>query len=468
MSAVRSIFVIVGLLSIGVESGQAMCGGMFIPEPPRINLGQKKHRATITNKATKVALVRDGNLTVMTMSNDFKGDVTEFALVVPVPTLIKRHQVRVGEHTIFEDLENLTNPQLTEKYDPSPCPMLMATTMSAPSMQAESHGGALSKQARSKPKAAKYGVKVEAHYVVGEYGIAILKAKRGKGLTEWLNKFKYNIPKRAIPILNSYIKQGFRFFVARVNLKNQKKSGFNFLRPLQVSYKTDKFGLPIRLGMVNASGPQELEVYGISSKGRIEAANYRTVKMPTDRDLPLYVRDQFGKFLEALFKQQTTLNGMRVLFNEYTQPGALTAAQLKTLGFPWARKDVLDPQGASKYVLTKLHFRYQQSTFPEDLVLNETPDRIPFRINFNVRHRSNQLSCNEARNYLTQLASRRETEATQLAQLTGWPQEEIRDTMGLRVIGSAPPAHQEPPEPPKRIQTPEKEKNKKSWWEKLF
>ena len=42
--------------------------------------------------------------------------------------------------------------------------------------------------------------------------------------------------------------------------------------------------LPIRLGMVNAKGSQELFVYALTRKGRVETTNYRTVKLPSDID----------------------------------------------------------------------------------------------------------------------------------------------------------------------------------------
>ena len=48
-----------------------------------------------------------------------------------------------------------------------------------------------------------------------------------------------------------------KFFVAKVNLEAQKASGVQYLRPLQIAYESKKFMLPIRLGMANASGPQD-------------------------------------------------------------------------------------------------------------------------------------------------------------------------------------------------------------------
>ena len=48
------------------------------------------------NQSSKVALVRDGDRTVITMANDYIGDPTEFAMVIPVPTVIKKEQVHVS------------------------------------------------------------------------------------------------------------------------------------------------------------------------------------------------------------------------------------------------------------------------------------------------------------------------------------------------------------------------------------
>jgi hypothetical protein len=91
-------------------------------------------------------------------------------------------------------------------------------------------------------------------------------------------------------VLGSYIKQNMRFFVAKVNLERMEQIGGSYLRPLQVRYETPKFMLPLRLGTVNANGPQDLIIYALSRNGRVETANYRTVKLPSDIDVPLFVK----------------------------------------------------------------------------------------------------------------------------------------------------------------------------------
>lgn len=54
------------------------------------------------NKASQVAIAHSGDRTVLTMANDYQGDVKDFAIVVPVPTVIQKEQVRIGNPKIIE------------------------------------------------------------------------------------------------------------------------------------------------------------------------------------------------------------------------------------------------------------------------------------------------------------------------------------------------------------------------------
>ena len=49
-----------------------------------------KADGTLKNKTSQVILVRDGNKSVITMYNDFKGDTKDFAMVVPVPVILQK------------------------------------------------------------------------------------------------------------------------------------------------------------------------------------------------------------------------------------------------------------------------------------------------------------------------------------------------------------------------------------------
>src|SRR4029450_9725713 len=84
------------------------------------------------------------------------------------------------------------------------------------------------------------GVTVEAQYTVGEYDILILSAQESSGLETWLGENGYRIPAGASSVIGSYLKQNMRFFVARVNLQEQAKLGFSYLRPLEGAYESPK------------------------------------------------------------------------------------------------------------------------------------------------------------------------------------------------------------------------------------
>ena len=69
-----------------------------------------KADSRLFNQASQVVLVRHENKTVITMANDFRGDPTEFALVVPVPTVLEKGQIRVGDRVLIERLDSYTAP----------------------------------------------------------------------------------------------------------------------------------------------------------------------------------------------------------------------------------------------------------------------------------------------------------------------------------------------------------------------
>ncbi len=224
-----------------------------------------------------------------------------------------------------------------------------------------------------------------------------------------------------------------------MNIKEQAKLGFTYLRPLQVSYDSPKYMLPIRLGTVNANGPQELFVFALSAKGRVETVNYRTVKLPTGMDLPLYVKGEFPAFYKAMFADQVRREDMRAVFLEYAWDSAScdpcaadppSRDELQKLGVSWmGDANVRTPQ--SSVFLTRLHVRYDRDHFPEDLTFQETANRESFQGRYVLRHPfTGDASCSTGQEYRRTLTGRQEQEAQNLATLTGWEIGTIRRKMG--------------------------------------
>ncbi|HLQ67709.1 MAG TPA: DUF2330 domain-containing protein, partial [Candidatus Limnocylindrales bacterium] len=265
----------------------------------------------IYNHASKVVIARDGDRTVLTMSSDFRGDPKEFAVVVPVPVVLEKGQVHIGDSTAVTHLDDYSVPRLVEYTDPNPCPepkeaaQKISVVAELGSGEIHYRGGKLSE------------IRILAQYKVDEYDILILSAKEGRALGEWLRANGYTMPPGAAPVLSSYIKQGMYFFVAKVDVAEQQRLGFAYLRPIQVAFESPKFMLPIRLGMVNAKGPQEMIVLTLTRRGRVETTNYRTVRMPTDLDVPEFVKGEFVSFYPLLFDNMRRKEGEDVVFQEY-------------------------------------------------------------------------------------------------------------------------------------------------------
>jgi hypothetical protein len=329
------------------------------------------------NDATQVVLMRKGTRTVLSMQNNYKGPPEAFAMVVPVPVVLQERDVKTLTKDVFAKVDAMGAPRLVEYWEIDPCNaghpggdlagMPMPTT--APRMEAKS--GA----------AQDLGVKIEAKFTVGEYDIVILSAKDSTGLDTWLRQENYTIPAGAEPLLRPYVETGMKWFVAKVDPAkvkwvgeaNEKRAA---LSPLRFHYDAEEFALPIRLGLANSSGTQDLIVNILAPHQRYEVANYQNVTIPTNIDVAPAMKDKFGAFYTALFDRTIEKNPGAVVTEYAWQattcdpcPGpALDGGDFQTLG-----SDVLDGTREqpvayhnADFVLTRLHARYGK-TVTDDL-----------------------------------------------------------------------------------------------------
>jgi hypothetical protein len=409
--------------------------------------------AKLFNKASQVVIARDGDRTILTMANDFQGAVKDFAMVVPVPVAIKKEQVHVGKRTTIEKLDAFSQPRLVEYFDPNPCEQPRMNESAMDSSQVLPAPTMKSRRASGRD----LGVTVEDTFKVNEYEIVILSAKESNGLETWLRQNGYNIPRGASELLQPYIKQNLKFFVAKIDLKEFNKSGYQLLRPLQIAYQSPKFMLPIRLGMINSLGEQDLVVYILSPKGQAELTNYRTVKVPTGAEIPEYIKSEFGDFYKATFQKVYEREQKRVAFLEYAWNVANcdpcsseppTQTELKEAGVFWLDNDdrSANPTIKSRRTIasgnafiTRIHVRYTRDKFPEDLMFQETGSQENFQGRYVMNHPfKGDLSCAAGKKYQQALRPRMEKEANNLANLTGWSIRDIYSKMNFPLTQSKP------------------------------
>ena len=330
------------------------------------------------NDATQVVLMRQGTRTVLSMQNNYKGPPQDFAMVIPVPVVLHEGDVKTLTKDVFQHVEAMGAPRLVEYWEQDPC---------APQMEWGRARGAGAGFGAAPPAAKAavqhHGVTIEAQFVVGEYQIVILSAKESAGLDDWLHEQSYNIPAGAEPLLRPYVEAGSKFFVARVDPKKVKfEVERAALSPLRFLYDSEEFTLPIRLGLANSSGTQDLIVNIFSPAQRYQVANYNNVTIPTNIDVDASIKDKFGSFYAALFDRTIEKNPGSVVTEYAWQatscdpcPGpTLRPNELLTLGADVLGGTMAKPTAVETYdlVLTRLHARYGKD-ITDDLSFKQAP-----------------------------------------------------------------------------------------------
>jgi hypothetical protein len=328
------------------------------------------------NDATNVVLMRDGTRTVLSMQNDYKGPLDDFAMVIPVPVVLHEPDVKTLPRTVFDHTDSLGSPRLVEYWEQDPCPM---PSPKDDAMMDRAAGRAMPAPSTAMAAEKKESVKIEAKFDVAEYKILILSATDSTGLETWLTQNHYRIPPGAEPLLRPYVEGGSKFFVAKVDPKKVKmQDGHAALSPIRFHYDSEDFALPIRLGMANSSGKQDLIVNIISADKRYEVANYRNVFIPTNFDVKPAVKARFAEFYAALF-DKTVEAAPGAVVTEYAWTAVpnyhcdpctdadISNPDLMTLG-----GDIVGGRIAQgNFVLTRLHARYGRSDMKDDLRFRE-------------------------------------------------------------------------------------------------
>src|SRR3984957_2573374 len=132
----------------------------------------------LVNHAPEVVIAHHDDKTVLSLMNDYQGEPSDFALVIPVPVVLQQGQIHIGNRELFQRIDSYSAPRLVEYYDPSPCPLPMSEMRREMNLEAAAGAPA---DALAQKEAKALGVTVEAQYTVGEYDIVILSATQSDG-----------------------------------------------------------------------------------------------------------------------------------------------------------------------------------------------------------------------------------------------------------------------------------------------
>ncbi|NES92654.1 MULTISPECIES: DUF2330 domain-containing protein [Okeania] len=339
-------------MSIDVKKVRSFCG-FFVA----------KVDAEMFNNRSQVAIAHQDNQTTYSLAFDYKGEPEEFALILPVPVVLKKQDVKVISPKLFQRLDDFTAPRLVEYH----------------SYKGYDEDGAY--RGRYEADIGRYprqNVRVIESFTAGEYDIVILSATESNSLESWLRENQYKIPRGAAKYLKPYINKKLFFFVVRVNLEAQEKLGFQNLRPLQFTVKNyPQIMLPFQLGKINSEDTLNIVVYFLSKTGRAEVNNYENVVIPSNFDVPLNIESKFGEFYRELLTSTIQATRKEIVVIEYAWDTGfcdpcntipLDSQELNELGM-----------NHEQAFITRLHLQYAKNTYNQDLEFTITSDKTLYQ-----------------------------------------------------------------------------------------
>jgi MYXO-CTERM domain-containing protein len=453
-----SISISISALTIALAHRPADACGMFIA----------KTETARFNDALQFVVVRAGTRVSMVVQNRYRGPVESFALLIPVPQVLKQDNVKTLDRSVFDAFEKATAPTLHYMEERDPC-------YDPNQPPGGSGGGADGTGARGKG-----GVAVEASFVVGEYQVAVLSATEATALEDWLAKNEFKIPPGSAEHLRPYVDGGSKFFVAKVDPAKVKfENGEASLSPLRFDYDAETVSLPVRLSVANSAGSQDVIVYAINQT-RMVAANRPNRTIPINLELTKEAAADFGGFYAALFDRAVKAEARTVVteaaitaFGSGVPPPALEA-----VGMP-----IADTQD---WVLSRLHFRVDKAGSLDDVVLKDaigivgakvwepTPSQVPvehtnndFRATYVVKTPwAGTIACDKPERgvYFMARANHGEITAPRLAKASAKTLDQLvaTDIPTLMVKAAPPAAPAETPAAPVEAKPQQPEPKKKS------
>jgi hypothetical protein len=378
--------------------------------------------------SSQVAIMKRGTTTVVTAMPDYEGSLEPFVVVVALPSDATPERVITLKREFIDRLDSITAPRFHEFWEQDPCDPGPVEQEWERNLKVTGGGflggGAIS--GGEKKVAKELFLDVTAKQKEGEYNITVLG--EGESPIDWLKSKGFTPPAGADAAVASHLAAKGRFAMAEVDTKRIELMGGDRAQLSPIRFYTEQpyDTVPVRMGIVNAppNTRQELLVYTIDPEQRYEAKNYSNMFPPTNVEIDFAAKERMGEFYNALHDiiQQKYPKTFLVEFawnNEgcgrpcatepliihemlslggdvfeqsvpeaerNPEPPALTKeeedaekAMLKELK-PKERKErkkLIEQERKTvaarkalvarhKYVVTRLHYRYDNSNLPED------------------------------------------------------------------------------------------------------
>ena len=403
----------------------------------------------IQNHASRIVLSREDHITSLTMFNDFEGDASEFGMIIPIASTIDADNVQLVDPALLDRLDRYSAPRLVQytcedffndagiTIDPmviSPTTGSSASSARSVSVSASVSddtglgssldasrrgssgcGGGSSRDYLTETDTSDdrvdtaHGVVIEDEFTLGEYEMWVVRATESEGLAEWLIENDFVLPDGAAELLDEYVSSDARFLALRINTE-LIPAAQEWLSPLQLTYSSDAWSLPIRLGTVSSSGVQDLIVYTLTppEDGRVQISNYPETPQPGDECMLGVDLDQPNHdFSDQYEERWTRAAGVSqssaglAWSTEYSWGIDLSAAEPGVKCDPCPEPDPRDTSSdpitedelialglqsaASGWHVTRLRLRYTPDAVPQDLMLYATNIQDQEQVRYIIR-----------------------------------------------------------------------------------
>lgn len=182
----------------------------------------RTERQDILEPEQKAVLLFDQGVEELVLEVRYAGAVEGFGWIVPLPSVPR---VRADDPDLFAYLSMYTQETPVHRA---------------------SRGGE-----RTMSASVVEGVDVLERVEVGVYDVAILSARSGEGLTEWLREHSFRVPHASKRILDEYAARGWVFAAMRVRLGERAGAGEALregtLQPVRFRFATPEPVFPLRI-----------------------------------------------------------------------------------------------------------------------------------------------------------------------------------------------------------------------------
>ena len=256
--------------------------------------------------STHVSMMKKGPVTVVSVMPDYQGSLEPFAVVLAVPADAGPEHVVTIKREYIDRLDMLSAPRFWEFWEQDPCDQGPVEQEWQRDLSVKG-AGFLGGGPVAGPGARKVDKELlfdtHAKQKEGEYTITVLEP--GASPVPWLKSHGYAAPPRADEVVAPYLGQGMRFAIAEVDTKRVELIGSDRAQLSPIRYYTEQpfDTLPNRLGLLNApqNDKQEIVVYVLDQERRFQTGNYTNYQPPTNIEVDFDVKERIGEFYNALY-----------------------------------------------------------------------------------------------------------------------------------------------------------------------